>query len=265
MIPYIPNRQPIGIPSGGQFAVRHRQEGSVLALEARRTVATAAATAQLVGDLVRRTVNSVREQSEHCRLSRSRIRPTATELLHTEARRAAKTTAAAAVAVGELVKRSAGTVREHSAQRRADLRPASERARLAAAGVLLLASVHAGKTGHHAPARAGASMGRHRHRQRGSVTLRDARFAYAAVMGNAKDARIAVGNLVGRTIASVRARAAKLFATRSTVSVLSTRARFAVAGVLLATAASLTAAGGATQHTFQTAPDLPGTAVGRDV
>lgn len=89
-------------------------------------------------------------------------------------------------------------------------------------------------------------------------------------MSNAKDARIAVGNLVGRTVNSVQARAgklseqatdltgrttARLSGSASTVRALPLRARYAVAGVLLVTAASLTGAGPA-QSTLQAAPDL---------
>lgn len=222
MIPYLPNRQPLGIPAGGQFAARHRQEGSVLLSEARRAAATTTATAVAVGALVRRTAATARERA---------LQPLRSST---------------------------------------HLRTASERARLAAAGLLLLVAVHTRST---SPAHPDASRAVRRHRESGSAVFRDARFVSAAVMSNAKDARIAVGNLVGRTVSSVRARAgilseqatdltgrtsARLSDSASTVRALPIRARYAVAGILLVTAASLTG-GGPAQSSLQAAPDLGGT------
>lgn len=57
---YVPNRQPEGIPTGGQFAARHRTEGSVLLADARTT-------ARALGDLVRATATSVKERAQERR------------------------------------------------------------------------------------------------------------------------------------------------------------------------------------------------------
>lgn len=62
---YIPNRQPEGIPTGGQFAARHRSEGSVLLADAR-------VSARALGDLLRTTADSVKDRAEQRRASRVR-------------------------------------------------------------------------------------------------------------------------------------------------------------------------------------------------
>lgn len=62
---YIPNRQPEGIPTGGQFAARHRSEGSVL-------LSDATGTARALGDLVRATAASLQDRAQQRRASKVR-------------------------------------------------------------------------------------------------------------------------------------------------------------------------------------------------
>ncbi len=62
---YTPNRQPEGIPTGGQFAARHRSEGSVLLSDARHAAAA-------IGSLVRSTAASVKERALQRRPARTR-------------------------------------------------------------------------------------------------------------------------------------------------------------------------------------------------
>lgn len=62
---YIPNRQPEGIPTGGQFAARHHAEGSVMLSDARHTMAT-------VGALIRSTAASVKDRALQRRPSPNR-------------------------------------------------------------------------------------------------------------------------------------------------------------------------------------------------
>jgi hypothetical protein len=57
---YVPNRQPEGIPTGGQFAARYRTEGSVLLADARTS-------ARALGDLVRATATTVKERAQERR------------------------------------------------------------------------------------------------------------------------------------------------------------------------------------------------------
>lgn len=62
---HVPNRQPEGIPTGGQFAARHRAEGSVLLADTRHAAFS-------VGSLIRNTAATVKARALQRRPARTR-------------------------------------------------------------------------------------------------------------------------------------------------------------------------------------------------